>query len=62
MLVLARDKGEIINIGNNIQIVVVDVHNGHAHIGIEAPRNVPISRPDAKEGQDGRRAKTVSIR
>lgn len=43
-LVLARKPGEIIDIGDDIQIRVVDVHGDRVRIGINAPPNVTINR------------------
>ena len=43
MLVLSRKLGEKIYIGENICITVVDIDRGKIRLGIEAPRDVPIS-------------------
>lgn len=46
MLVLSRKLGEVIFIGNNIKIVVVDIDRGKIRLGIEAPRDVAIYRQE----------------
>jgi carbon storage regulator len=46
MLVLSRKLGEKIYIGDNICITVVDIDRGKIRLGIEAPRDVPISRQE----------------
>lgn len=46
MLVLNRKKGESIFVGDNIQIMVVDVQGDNIKIGIEAPREVAIYREE----------------
>lgn len=46
MLVLSRKAGEVINIGDNITIQVVDIDRGKIRLGITAPRDVPIWRAE----------------
>ena len=47
MLVLTRKVGESICIGDGITVRVLET-GGRVRLGIEAPRDVAISRPDAK--------------
>lgn len=62
MLVLERGVGEEITVGN-IRIVVIRARGKRVHIGIDAPRSVTITRPDAKDSDGKRRAeKAISIR
>ncbi|HXW69429.1 MAG TPA: carbon storage regulator CsrA [Dissulfurispiraceae bacterium] len=49
MLVLTRKTGQIITIGDEIRIKVVDVGNGIVKLGIEAPRELPIFREELYE-------------
>jgi carbon storage regulator len=44
MLVLTRKVGEIIVIGDNIEVKVVDLRGGQVRIGIKAPDGIMISR------------------
>lgn len=44
MLVLSRNPGEVIRIGDSIVVTLLAVGRGGVRIGIEAPRNVPIRR------------------
>ena len=48
MLVLSRKKGEKIVVNDNIVVTVVEVRGDKVRIGIEAPLEVLITRPDAK--------------
>jgi len=48
MLVLKRNINETIKVGDNITIMVTDVGNGWAKIGIDAPKQIPVIRPEAK--------------
>lgn len=50
MLILTRRIGESINIGDNVTVRVLGYNEGHKdqiRIGIEAPTDVKIIRPDA---------------
>lgn len=49
MLILARKVGEVINIGKDIQLTIVEISGGKVRIGFEAPRDVEITRPDMKK-------------
>jgi len=48
MLVLTRrarsGDASIIQIGNNIEITVVEIRGGDVRIGIRAPRDLPVCR------------------
>lgn len=46
MLVLTRKTGQIITIGDDIRIKIVEVGNGIVKLGIEAPRDTPIYREE----------------
>jgi carbon storage regulator len=52
MLVLSRDDGEKITIGDNIVVTLVRSHCGGARIGVDAPSNVPVHRLEVKEAID----------
>ncbi len=46
MLVIGREIGEVINIGNDIKLKVISVDGGTVRFGISAPRNVEIHRAE----------------
>lgn len=46
MLVLSRKVGESIRIGNNVKVTVVKIMGNRIRIGVEAPKDVRISRED----------------
>jgi carbon storage regulator len=48
MLVLSRKEGETIRIGDDIEITVVRVSGNRVRVGISAPRDVSVTRPDQK--------------
>jgi len=46
MLVLTRKVDECINIGDDIEIRVVEVKGGNVRLGIVAPSRIPIYRQE----------------
>jgi carbon storage regulator len=44
MLVLSRKKLEVVHIGNDIEIVVVEVQGDRVRLGFKAPDDVKIHR------------------
>lgn len=46
MLVIGREIGEVINIGNDIKLKVLAVDGGTVRFGISAPRDVEIHRAE----------------
>ena len=49
MLVLSRQKNESIIIGDNIEIIIVDVRGGKVKLGITAPKNISVHRKEVYE-------------
>ncbi len=49
MLVLTRKKGEVIRIGDDIEITIVAAKGEQVKIGISAPKNVEIYRKEVYE-------------
>ena len=46
MLVLSRVKGESIEIGHDITVVVVEVRGDKVRIGVQAPKDVSVHRTE----------------
>lgn len=46
MLVLTRKPGQAITIGDNIEIVVVEIKGDQVRLGISAPREVVVHRKE----------------
>jgi carbon storage regulator len=51
MLVLSRKVDERIVIDEVITVVVLEIHGDKVRLGVEAPKEVPVVRPDAKHQQ-----------
>jgi carbon storage regulator len=49
MLVISRRKGQRIVIGDDIELVVTDIHRSAVRIGIVAPRGSPILRGEVHD-------------
>ncbi len=49
MLVLCRQVNEVIEIGDNVKITVVDIRGDRVRIGIEAPADVPVHRREVAD-------------
>ena len=46
MLVLSRKKDEVIWIGDNIKLMVIEIRGDKVRIGIQAPKDVPVHRQE----------------
>lgn len=46
MLVIGREVGEVIMIGDDIRIMVVETRDGVVRFGVDAPREVPVHRAE----------------
>ena len=46
MLVLSRKIGESLRIGEDIELVILDVNRGQVRIGIDAPKTTNIVRSE----------------
>ena len=60
MLVLSRFIGERIRIGDNIEIMVVDIRGDKVRVGIEAPSDVPVHREEVYLAIKKREAESVA--
>ncbi|AWI13574.1 MULTISPECIES: carbon storage regulator CsrA [Bacillaceae] len=63
MLILARKKGEAIQIGNGIEIKVISIQGDQVKIGIEAPKTVEVYRKEIYEQiqEENKQAATSSM-
>ena len=56
MLVLSRKIGESLRIGEDIELVILDVNRGQVRIGIEAPKTTNIVRSELLTRAQGEQA------
>ncbi len=49
MLVLSRQRGESIMIGDDIEIMIVDIRGDKVRLGINAPRGIQVHRKEIYE-------------
>jgi carbon storage regulator len=49
MLVLSRQKDESIMIGDDVEVVIVDVRGDKVRLGITAPRSIAVHRREVYE-------------
>lgn len=61
MLVLSRQKGESIIIGDDVEVVIVDVRGDKVRLGINAPRAVSVHRKEIYEVIQREKAQESSV-
>lgn len=64
MLVLSRQVGEEIVIGENIRVMIVRVQGHKVRVGIVAPESINVCRAELQPGnsQDGNRKQRIAKR
>lgn len=62
MLVLARNKGESIMIGDGVVVTVIDVRGERIRLGVEAPRTVAVDREEVRRSKDAMRIADAAVR
>lgn len=53
MLVLSRKKNELVVIGENITITIVEIRGDKVRLGIVAPKEIPVHRSEVYEAIHG---------
>ena len=58
MLVLSRQRDEMIMIGDDIEITVVDIRGEKVRLGINAPPHIPVHRKEVYDAIKREKAAT----
>jgi len=58
MLVLSRKTNEVICIGDDIYVTVVEVRGDKVRLGIDAPPNIPVDRKEVRLSKEYNRNKS----
>lgn len=62
MLVLSRKIGEALRIGEDVELVILDINRGQVRIGIEAPKSTNIVRSELLTRAQGAQANPAESR
>lgn len=46
MLVLSRSKEESIMIGDEVEVMIIDIRGNKVRLGITAPKSIPVHRKE----------------
>ena len=49
MLVLTRCKNKSIMVGENVEVMIVDIRGNKVRLGITAPEDIPVHRKEVYE-------------
>ena len=52
MLVIRRHAGESIQIGDDVEVLVIDCGNGRVKLGIRAPQHVAVMRSEVRHTRE----------
>jgi carbon storage regulator len=53
MLFVTRRTGEVVRIGNDVAVSVVEIRTGQVKLGIRAPRRTPVFREELASRMEG---------
>jgi carbon storage regulator len=59
MLILSRNIGEVVRVGDNIEVTVVAVNGHQVRLGINAPREVVVDREEIANRKQHERATSL---
>lgn len=55
MLILTRRAGEVLKIGGDVEVTVMEVNGNQVRIGIKAPRHISVDRSEIRDRKDAER-------
>jgi len=62
MLVLSRRKDESIMIGDDVEIVIVNIRGDKVRLGITAPKHIPVHRREIYEAIQREKAEKDAVK
>ena len=61
MLVIRRKREQMIRIGADIEITVLEIENGQVKLGINAPREIPVFREEIAATRQSNQGAALSL-
>lgn len=61
MLVLTRRQGEVITIGDEIEVMVLGIQEDQVRLGIKAPKEIPVHRKEVYEAIKAENIRAASL-
>jgi len=61
MLILTRNPGESIFIGDDIKVTVMEINRNQVRIGIEAPRAIEVDREEIRDRKNRERKENGNV-
>jgi len=62
MLVLSRQRDESIMIGDDVEIIIVNVRGDKVRLGITAPKHIPVHRKERYEAIQREKAQKGAVK
>lgn len=62
MLVLSRNIGEVVKIGDDVKVMVHAIHGNQVKLSFEAPRNIEILREELVNPAERRKRRLLETR
>lgn len=62
MLVLSRKIGESLRIGEDVELIILDINRGQVRIGIEAPKTTNIVRSELLTRAQGPKSNNDAVK
>lgn len=61
MLVIRRKREQMIRIGQDIEITVLEIENGQVKLGIHAPREIPVFREEILAARQANQSSALPV-
>ena len=61
MLVLTRRRGEVVTIGHDIEVMVLEIKEDQVRLGVKAPKAIPVHRKEIYEAIKAENIRAASL-